>query len=93
MRGLELTDDIDYCEPFSSWGFQVGLRIYDDVKKCFELSPRVGERCVGCNRSYEDLLDKVIDRLTSNVRILNNEVREGRCGPVIVYLDPSERWK
>ena len=41
---------------------------------------------------FEDLLDKVIDRLTSSIRLLNNEVREGRCGPVIVYLDQSEKW-
>ena len=92
MRGLELIDDIDYCKPFSSWGFLVGLRIYDDVKKCFELCPKASERCVRCNQSYEDLLDRVIDRLTDNIRLLNNEVREGRCGPVVVYLNPSERW-
>ena len=92
QRGLELTDDIDYCEPFSSYGFHVGLQIYDDIKKCFELSPKPEERCIRCGKSYETLLDEAIDRLTSNIRLLNKEICEGRCGPVVVYLDPSERW-
>ena len=93
QRGLELTDDIDYCEPISSWGCEIGLRIYDDIKKCFEFCPKAEERCVHCGRSYKDLLENVIDRLTYNIRLLNIEIREGRCGPVVVYLEPSERWK
>ena len=60
QRGLELTDDIDYCEPISSWGCEIGLRIYDDIKKCFEFSPKAEERCVGCRLLHKDLLDNVI---------------------------------
>ena len=93
QRGLELTDDIDYCEPISSWGCEIGLRIYDGIKECFELTANPEERCVCCGKSHDTLLDEAIDRLTYNIRLLNIEIREGRCGPVVVYLEPSERWK
>ena len=86
---MKLTDDIDCCEPFSSWGFVVGLRIYDEIKICFELSAKAEGYCAYCGKSYETLLDQAINRFTYNIRLLNKEINEGRCGPIVVYLEPN----
>ena len=70
------------------------MRIYDDIKECFELTVKAEESerpTISCY--WRLLLDEAIDRITDDIRHLSKEIREGRCGPVIVYLEPNERWR
>ena len=91
QRGMVLSDDMDFCEPFSNLGFAAAICIYDLANECLELvrSLMLTDELDGSTPGALRL-DDVVELLSFSVRILVREMREGQCGPVIVYLEPNE---